>query len=102
MGYSKHNSKSYVNITHVEHLRKKINSIDIKIVTLIAKRQSYMPAIGKYKKENNLAILQPKRENDILILRKKLARKLGLEPVLVEKIFRLIFANSRNIQHKNK
>ena len=70
-------------------LRKKINKIDKEIISLIAKRQALMPAVGKYKKENGLAINQPKREKEILD---------NLEGGLNKKIFKEIFKDSKKIQ----
>ena len=70
-------------------LRKKINKIDKQIIALISKRQALMPAVGKYKKENGLAINQPKREKEILD---------NLEGDLNKKIFKEIFKDSKRIQ----
>ena len=70
-------------------LRKKINKIDKQIIALISKRQALMPAVGKYKKENGLAINQPKREKEILD---------NLEGDLNKKIFKEIFKDSKKIQ----
>ena len=48
-----------------------------------------MPAVGKYKKENGMAINQPKREKEILD---------SLEGDLNKKIFKEIFKDSKKIQ----
>lgn len=84
----------------MEHLRKKIDTIDTQIVGLVAKRQSCVLRIGEYKKENGVPVFQPKRERAIIKSKKVLAKKFGLKPSLVEKIFKLIIANSREIQKK--
>ena len=47
----------------MEKIRKQLDIIDTKIVTLLAKRQSYMPAVGKHKKANDLPILQSARKD---------------------------------------
>ena len=86
----------------MEKIRKQLDIIDTKIVTLLAKRQSYMPAVGKHKKANDLPILQSARERSIIQSKKKLARALKLDSILTEKIFKLIFKNSREIQKKFK
>lgn len=79
-------------------IRKKLDKIDNKIIALLAERQTYMPAVGKIKKENDLPFNQVKREKEILDLKQKTAGELGLDKVLVEKIFKLIFKNSKDIQ----
>ena len=84
----------------MEHLRKKIDTIDTRIVNLIAKRQAHVFRIGKYKKQHKLSVLQPKREKSIIESKMTLAKKLGLKPALIEKIFKLILANSREIQKR--
>jgi chorismate mutase/prephenate dehydrogenase len=86
----------------MEKIRYKLDEIDSEIVALIAKRQSLVPEIGKYKAEHKLPITQPKREKAILVSKKHLARELGLKPTLIEKIFKLIMENSREIQKKSQ
>lgn len=87
---------------NLDQIRKKLNIIDAQIVHLIAKRQSYMPSVGKYKKQNNLPLYQPKRELAIIAVQKKLGKKLGLDTSLIQKIFLSIFKNSREIQKKSQ
>lgn len=84
----------------MEHLRKKIDAIDTKIVKLIATRQAHVLRIGKYKKQHNLPVFQPKREKFILESKKALAKKFGINQKLIEKIFRIVLVNSRDIQKK--
>ncbi len=42
----------------LDALRNKINSADATIIAALGKRQSCMPAIGKYKKANGMALTQ--------------------------------------------
>ena len=81
-------------------IRKNLNKIDQKLVELIAKRQSYMPAVGKYKQENNLPITQTKREQEIFDSLKRLAKQKNVNPELIQKIFKLIIADAKNIQRQ--
>ncbi len=46
--------------------RKKINKIDKKMVKLFNKRLDSVKKIGIYKKENNLNILDLKREEEVI------------------------------------
>ncbi len=85
---------------NLKDARRKINKIDDKLIALIAERQSYMPFIGKYKKDHKLPFHQAQRENEIIESRRELATKLGVDSDLIKKIFALIFANSKKIQRK--
>ncbi len=85
---------------NLDSIRRKINAADKKIITLLAKRQSYMHAVGKYKKENRLAINQPARESEILKELGKLSKKESVDAKLTGKIFKLIFKNAKDIQKK--
>jgi chorismate mutase-like protein len=81
-------------------IRKKLNEIDSKIIDLLSERQSYMPAVGKYKQKNGLAITQAKREKEILDSLTKSAKKNKINPELVRKIFKLIIKDAKVIQRK--
>ena len=47
-------------------LRKQINFIDDELINILASRMKIAREIGKFKKENNITILQNKRWNEIL------------------------------------
>lgn len=82
-------------------IRKNLNKIDQKLVELIAQRQSYMPAVGKYKQKNNLPITQIKREQEIFEALKKLAKQKKVNPELIQKIFKLIITDAKQIQKQS-
>jgi len=82
----------------LDTIRKKLDTIDRRIVELVAERQSYMQAVGAYKRAHKLAIYQPKREKEILLSKKQMAKELKVDASLVTKIFTLIFKNSRKLQ----
>lgn len=86
----------------LEKIRGKLDKIDAKFVRLLSERQAYMPLVGKYKKENNIPFHQPKREKEILEYKKEMAKELSVSSELVEKIFLLIFKNSKDIQKESK
>ena len=81
-------------------IRKKLDKIDDKLIELLSKRQSYMPEVGKIKKANKMPFTQAKREKEILDAKKKKAKELNVDSQLVEKIFKLIFKNSKDIQRR--
>lgn len=49
---------------HIEEYRKNIDDIDKKIISLLDERLEVCKEIGKYKKENNLDVLDAKREEE--------------------------------------
>jgi chorismate mutase len=86
---------------NLDKLRQKINMIDNLIIELIKRRAALMPAVGKYKKKHGLAINQPKREKEVIKQLQDLAKKRKLDPVVISKIFKILFAYSKNIQKKS-
>jgi chorismate mutase len=85
---------------NIQQLRNKIHTIDTKIASLIAARQSLMPLVGLYKKNNNIPINQPKREREILVEMEILANKEKLNPDMLKKIFKLLFKDAKERQRK--
>ncbi len=86
--------------TELGEIRKKLDKIDNILIKLLAERQSYMPAVAKYKKENNLPLTHSKREKEILDAKKQMAEELGLDNIFIESIFKLIFKSSKTVQKK--
>ena len=80
--------------------REKINKIDAKIVDLLSQRQSVVAIIGAYKKKHGLPTYQPAREKEILTNLKKISKEKKVSPEFVEKIFKLIFKQSKALQRK--
>jgi chorismate mutase len=58
-------------LSKLEDLRDQIDEIDAEIIDKLAHRMSVARVIGKYKKKNNVAILQPERWEEILRTRTK-------------------------------
>lgn len=52
-------------MTELDKLRKEINKVDKELVSLFEKRMKLVKEIGKYKKENNLPVLDMKREEEV-------------------------------------
>lgn len=50
----------------LEKYRKEINQIDKELITLLEKRFTVTKAVGEYKKENNVPVLNQNRENEII------------------------------------
>ncbi len=82
----------------LEELRAVIDGIDDELVRILKKRMQVVSEIGKYKKANNVTILQLRRWNDIINDRMKKADKMGLNKDFLESILMLIHDESIQIQ----
>ena len=87
-------------IDKVDKIRKQIDRIDMVLITALAERMSLMPEIAEHKKEHNIPIFQEKREQEIMIKLKKIAKDYELNDEFVEEIFLSIFNESKRIQHE--
>src|SRR5674476_12738 len=87
-------------LTALATLREQINHIDDELLTLIGQRMKIADKIGKYKKDNNITILQTHRWNDILAKAFKKGEKLGLSKEFITKYFDAVHLES--INHQNK
>lgn len=82
----------------LSELRENINKIDREILSLIANRMDIAEEIGKYKKKNNITILQPKRWEEIQKTQSAFADELGLSHKFVKKYMEAIHQES--IRHQ--
>lgn len=84
----------------IDYLRHQIDDIDNHLMDLFGKRMEVADQIGEYKKENNIAILQPTRWNEILEHAFKMGEEKGLSKRFVETVLRAIHQES--ITHQAK
>lgn len=75
---------------NIDELRAQIDVIDNDLIEILANRMKVSAEIGKYKKQNNITILQPGRWDKILekVFQKGSAK--GLDNEFLEKIFKAI------------
>jgi chorismate mutase len=78
----------------MEQIRHKIDEVDLELLNLLARRMQLAKDIGRYKKRNNIAILQPSRWNDILERGFRLGRERGLHDDFVEKYLSAVHQES--------
>lgn len=83
---------------NIAMLRKQIDTIDEKLLTVLAKRMQISKEIGTYKKEHNMPILQQGRYNDILENRAKQGKAMDLNPEFVTEIMKSIHEESVRVQ----
>ncbi len=82
------------------NLRKQIDSLDDKLLKILAERISVVKKIGKFKKKDSLPLLDKRRLNKMFksILLK--ATLLNLSETFVRKLFNFIHEHSLEIQKK--
>ena len=84
----------------LDNLRTKIDKLDNELLDLLKKRMKISEAIGKYKFENNITILQTRRYDEILTKRREKAVEKGLNPDFVIDIFESIHEESIHCQNE--
>lgn len=82
----------------LQELRNAIDNIDDEIVNLLAQRMEISRKIGVYKKKNNLTVLQMERWNNILNRYISEAELIGLDPIMVRRLFEVIHEGSIQAQ----
>ena len=75
-------------------LRVEIDQLDTTLITTLARRMTVSQSIGQVKKDNNLAVLQSNRWEQVLAHVIHLGEQVGLEPDFVRDIFNRIHMES--------
>jgi len=83
----------------LRNLRASIDRIDFQILQLLAERMGKIEELGLHKKENNIAILQMERWQEILNTRTEWGREMGVNPDFLQKILEQI--HSESIRRQN-
>ena len=74
--------------------RLHIDSIDNRIIELLAERMDVARAIGEYKHEHNMAVVQHDRYNELLIAAERRAEAMNISPRFISRIFSAIHEES--------
>ena len=82
----------------LEQYRNELDNVDKEIINLLAKRFEIVKQIGKYKKENNIWILQKWRWEEVLKSRKQIAKNLWINENLIESIWNLIHQEALKLE----
>ncbi|MEK6840206.1 MAG: chorismate mutase [Nanoarchaeota archaeon] len=89
-------------INLLEKLRIEINSLDVILISTLAKRMKVSTAIGVYKKEQNLPLLDKKRWKVVIQTRMKAGKLKGLDSRFIQELFDVIHKHSLLVQEKVK
>lgn len=86
--------------TPLDDWREQIDTIDNNIISLLAKRMDIVVQIGKYKKENNIPLMDNNRWQSLVEKLLNKAEKLNLSKDLVKDIYAQILKHSMHIEEK--
>lgn len=78
----------------LEELRSQISFMDEEILDILQKRMEVARAIGRFKKENNMTILQPRRWEEIIETSLHKGRDRDLSDRFINKLFKSIHEES--------
>lgn len=78
----------------LDELRARIDGLDKYLLELLSERMDVVREIGKYKFENNLAIVQPSRWNEIVETRKEMSDRKNLTHKFIAELFHSIHKES--------
>lgn len=85
---------------NIEELRQEIDRIDSEIIRLYGERMETARRIGEYKREHQLPVTDPQREQKVL---KRVGELAGGENAEnVQELFRLLIAQSRARQEQDR
>jgi chorismate mutase len=94
------NVENSMTLHTLDELRHEIDKYDTQLLQILASRMDVAEKIGRYKKENNLTILQSGRWDDLLQERTQKAMGKGLSEEFILKVLRAIHQESINRQEK--
>lgn len=86
-------------LENLENLRHKIDEVDLELFNLLARRMRLAEAIGRYKRRNNISILQTARWNEILENAFLLGQERQMSNEFVEKFLSAVHQESIAHQH---
>jgi len=82
----------------LKEIREHLDRIDSALLMILAERMSLIPKVAEYKKKNKIKRFQPEREREIIEKKRKMAGDNGLNPDLVEDLFKRIIEDSHRIE----
>lgn len=80
---------------NLDELREQIDNIDKELFLLLKKRFEVVKKVGDYKKANNIAIHDLKREEDVI---RQKVEAIGMDKEFVENVYRVLFEQAYSLQ----
>lgn len=86
---SAENTKPPGNCDNIEDVREGIDALDREIISLIGRRAGYVEAAARFKTDES-SVRAPERQKVMLEVRRRWAKEEGLEPDVIEGIYRTL------------
>ncbi len=85
--------KSPKDCKNIKDVRDAIDSIDGQIVSLLGKRLNYVKEVVKFKENTPESIIAKERRDYVLKSRREMAVNNGLDPNVVEEIYKILISH---------
>lgn len=82
----------------LKEIREHLDRLDNIVVYVLAERMSFVEKVAQYKKEHGVQRYQPEREQQIIEEKRALAEEAGLNPDLVECLYKGIINDAHRIE----
>jgi len=83
----------------IHDIRNEIDAIDEQVIEMIGKRLQYVKGIVRFKKDEE-DILARKRYGEVLVARREWAVKQGIDPDVIESMYKSLIAYFIKVQKK--
>ncbi|MBN2214572.1 MAG: chorismate mutase [Bacteroidales bacterium] len=78
---------------NIEDIRQAIDELDEEIISLLGRRFQYVKKIVKFKDKNEESIVARERREAVIRSRRKLAVEKGLDPDVIEQLYRNLISH---------
>jgi chorismate mutase/prephenate dehydrogenase len=85
---------------NLDELRERLTALDRQLLTLVAERQMLSGQVAEAKRSEGRATRDFRRERDVLMQGRSIAKALGLSPDLAESVLRLLIRGSLTTQER--
>jgi isochorismate pyruvate lyase len=82
--------KKPLECTSLLDIRNEIDRVDHEIMELLLQRYKYVREVVKYKNHDRESIQAQERYNNVIKQRGEWGKEMGLDPVVIEKIYKLL------------
>ncbi len=82
--------KSETKFKSIEEAREAIDKIDLEIIGLLGKRYEFVKEVTRFKEPNEASVVSKNRRDAVIASRREMSKKYGLDPDVIEKIYRLL------------
>ena len=81
-------------------MREYLDTLDRALRYILVQRMSIIPLVAETKISQGLPLYQPKREEQMYASMKTFSKELGLNPEVLEKVYKIIIKDSLRIEHE--